>query len=55
MHYILQLQVRIDSSSTSLKAIEHADAVARDLRFEVTRGLLTRFSPQTIVRSIPSV
>lgn len=49
MHYILQLQVRIDPGSTSLKAIEHADAVARDLFFEVSRGLLTRSSPQTIV------
>lgn len=50
MRYILQIQVRIDPASTSFKAIEHADAVARDLRFEVSRGLLTRASPETIVQ-----
>lgn len=50
MNYTIQLKVEVDPATTALKAIEHAEAVAHDLRFQIGRGLLTRHDPQAIIQ-----
>lgn len=51
MEYTVNLQVKVRPDSTALTADEHADAVARELRFCVARGLLTTHEPQAIIDS----
>lgn len=50
MNYTIQLKVKVDPTTTALKATDHAEAVAHDLRFQIGRGLLTRHDPQAIIQ-----
>ncbi|MGH8240386.1 MAG: hypothetical protein ACREXP_25675 [Steroidobacteraceae bacterium] len=49
MNYTIQLKVEVDPATTALKATDHAEAVAHDLRFQIGRGLLTRHDPQAVI------
>lgn len=51
MDYTVSLHVTVRPDSTMLTADEHADSVARELRFFVSRGLLTSHEPRAIIDS----
>lgn len=51
MEYTVSLQVKVRPETTTLTADEHADAVARELRFTISSGLLTRHEPRAIIDS----
>lgn len=51
MEYTVSLHVKVQPDTTTLTADEHAEAVARELRFTVGRGLLTSHEPQAIIES----